>query len=159
MGTHTRRTFDGWYPKHLGQARERTLCYRTAHGGAGHGPHGVRRGSPGNSRARGSTRTARRPHPGRGKARWHQPPLRSRSQTHHSGPRDWLPTLLLTVPNSTSTFDAGGQASPSLVVSGRGDESHSDGGQKPGPGRHRLALQWALPGPLRRAACWELQEN
>lgn len=48
---------------------------------------------------------------------------------------------------------------PSLVVSGRGDELHSDGGQKSGTGQHQLSLQWALFGlPLQAACCEALGE-
>lgn len=48
---------------------------------------------------------------------------------------------------------------PSLVVSGRGDELHSDGGQKSGTGQHQLSLRWALFGlPLQAACCEALGE-
>lgn len=48
---------------------------------------------------------------------------------------------------------------PSLVVSGRGDELHSDSGQKSGTGQHQLSLRWALFGlPLQAACCEALGE-
>lgn len=56
------------------------------------------------------------------------------------------PFPLPTSPVTKRTSNTSAKAAPSLVVSGRGHELHSDGGQKSGAGQQQLSLQWALFG-------------